>query len=666
MNKTIKCLLIANRGEIACRIMRTAHKLGISTVAIYSDADRNAQHVKMADQAIHIGPSAAAESYLIADKVIAAAKQAGADAIHPGYGFLSENPDFAQACEVADIKFIGPSSKSMIAMALKGAAKDLMEKAGVPCVPGYHGDAQDDETLYAEALRVGFPLLIKAVAGGGGKGMRSVHTESELAEAIKGARSEGEKSFGNGKLLIEKLIEKPRHIELQVFGDSHGNVVHLLERDCSIQRRHQKVIEEAPAPGISDELRKAMGDAAIKAADAINYEGAGTIEFIVDVANGIDNAPFYFMEMNTRLQVEHPVTEMITGQDLVEWQIRVAEGAKLPLSQQEIIDGSKGHSVEVRLYAEDPANDFLPAVGTLSQFDIEDNDNIRVESGVISGDEISIYYDPMIAKIVAYGTDRDAAILTLIKSLENSHIAGLVTNRDFLIKTLAHEKFMSGDVYTNLLADYARELCSANEIDDNDYLVASLSLIELTTTAADPWAVNDAFASNLPHTYHFEFEGMDTKTDSGAVAVEITRDGNSYSCEGKTITLHHSGNLMHVTIDGHRKAHRSSKHGDIVTLSSTIKTITIPLYKPDYEHEGDATGSGAILSPMPGKILDVLVADGDDVKTGDTLLVLEAMKMEQRITATIDGTVSNLSATAGAQVTQGALLLEITNENSGD
>ncbi|HSO48075.1 MAG TPA: biotin carboxylase N-terminal domain-containing protein, partial [Rhizobiaceae bacterium] len=430
-------ILIANRGEIACRVIRTARRMGISTVAVYSDADAKAMHVRMADEAVRIGPPPAAESYLDIDAIIEAAKRTGAQAIHPGYGFLSENPDFVEAVEAAGLVFIGPSAASIRAMGLKDAAKRLMEKAGVPVVPGYHGEAQELLILAGKANEIGFPVLIKARAGGGGKGMRLVEKPEDFREALASARREAKAAFGDDRVLVEKYIEKPRHIEVQVFGDNHGNVVHLFERDCSLQRRHQKVIEEAPAPGMTGEMRAAMTDAAVKAAQAINYSGAGTIEFIVDGSNGLRPDGFWFMEMNTRLQVEHPVTEMITGLDLVEWQLRVAAGERLPRTQHEI--ELCGHAVEARIYAEDASRGFLPAIGTLHHLRFPKG--LRVDSGVAEGDAIEPWYDPMIAKVISQAPDRAGALAMLADGLEATQIAGCVTNTAFLARLARHDGF---------------------------------------------------------------------------------------------------------------------------------------------------------------------------------------------------------------------------------
>ncbi len=447
-------ILIANRGEIARRIIRTCKRMGVQTVAVYSEADRHAAFVDEADQAVLIGPAAASDSYLRGDRIVAAARETGAQAIHPGYGFLSENAEFAQACETAGLVFIGPRPDAIRAMALKGAAKALMTEAGVPVTPGYHGDEQSADYLAAEAAKIGFPVLIKAVAGGGGKGMRRVDDPAEFADALISAQREGLSAFGEPKVLIEKYIEVPRHIEIQVFADSHGHVVHLFERDCSLQRRHQKVIEEAPAPGLPESLRQQMAQAAVRAAQAIHYHGAGTIEFIVDVSKGIANAPYYFMEMNTRLQVEHPVTEAITGLDLVEWQLRVAAGEPLPKTQDEL--AIHGHAIEARLYAEDPQNDFLPATGQLERLRFPET--ARIETGVLEGDEVSVFYDPMIAKIVVWGKDRPAALAKMREALIATQLRGLATNLSFLRRTVSDDAFKAAEIDTGFIGRHLERL----------------------------------------------------------------------------------------------------------------------------------------------------------------------------------------------------------------
>ncbi len=668
MSTRIKKLLIANRGEIACRVMATCRQLGIKTVAVYSAADAHALHVKMADEAVFIGPAAASESYLVGDKIIDACKRTGADAVHPGYGFLSENPEFAEALEEAGIIFIGPSAASMRAMALKGAAKQLMEHAGVPVVPGYHGEDQSVATLTAEAEKIGYPVLIKAVAGGGGKGMRKVFSAADLPGAIEAASREGKNSFGNPELLIEKYIQKPRHIEVQVFGDSDGHAVHLLERDCSLQRRHQKVVEEAPAPGMSTEMRRAMGQAAVTAAEAIGYRGAGTVEFIVDVANGLEDAPFYFMEMNTRLQVEHPVTEMITGQDLVEWQIRVAEGKPLPLSQDEIEVMADGHAVEVRLYAEDPFNNFAPAVGRIGMFDpfADTGPTGRIDAGVQAGDEVSIHYDPMIGKLIAWGEDREAAIDALINLVSETPVTGLTTNRDFLLRALKHDDFRAGDVHTGFIEVYEDVLLAKHEIDAQDYATAAIAIIaarQARAHDADPWSISDNFRLNLQPSEVLWFDSGDGEF----ITAHVTEDRQNVSVTvlGETMAVkcpHLVDGVLTFSQDGLRKRLFAEVDAAHVALVTAERTLMVKRHARDGGADDETDGPGTITAPMPGKILEVKVADGDTVERGQPLLVMEAMKMEQTISAPRDGVVTGLSLNAGDQVADGATLLTITDE----
>lgn len=668
MSKRIKKLLIANRGEIACRVIATCRQMGIRTVAVYSAADAHALHVKMADEAVFIGPAPASESYLVAANILDAAKRTAADAVHPGYGFLSENPDFAEACNKAGITFVGPSANSMRAMALKGAAKKLMEDAGVPVVPGYHGSDQSSETLIAEAEKIGFPVLIKAVAGGGGKGMRKVFKAEELPAAIEAAAREGKNSFGNPELLIEKYIQKPRHIEVQVFGDVHGHAVHLLERDCSLQRRHQKVVEEAPAPGMSQSMRRAMGEAAVKAAEAIGYHGAGTVEFIVDVANGLQDAPFFFMEMNTRLQVEHPVTEMITGQDLVEWQIRVAEGQQLPLSQDEIEVLSDGHAVEVRLYAEDPFNNFAPAIGKIGLFDpfAEVGPTARIDAGVQAGDEVSIHYDPMIGKLIAWGEDRERAIDALIDLVAATPVSGVTTNRDFLLRALRHPEFRAGDVHTGFIEAHEDVLLGKPVPAEADHAHAAIAIVAARDTRphdADPWSISDNFRLNLPMAEQLWFDGPEGEI----ITVHMEKCGQTLSATVGDTTVQakcpsFSGNLLSFGDSGLRRSMFAEVDAAHVTLVTEERTLVIKRHARDGGGDDEADGPGTIIAPMPGKILDIKVKDGESVERGQPLLVMEAMKMEQTINAPRDGKVSGLALKPGDQVADGALLLTINDE----
>lgn len=613
----IKSLLIANRGEIACRIIRTARRLGIRTVAVYSDADANALHVRSADEAVHIGPSAARESYLIGEKIIAAAKATGAEAIHPGYGFLSENAEFAQAVLDAGLVWVGPKPSSITAMGLKDAAKQLMADAGVPVTPGYMGANQDPAHLAAEAGKIGYPVLIKAVAGGGGKGMRLVEQAGDFIDALASCQREAAASFGNDHVLIEKYIQRPRHIEVQVFGDSHGNVVHLFERDCSLQRRHQKVIEEAPAPGMDEATRAELCAAAVRAAKAVDYVGAGTIEFIADGSEGLRADRIWFMEMNTRLQVEHPVTEEITGQDLVEWQLRVASGEKLPKAQDELsIDG---WAMEARLYAEDPATGFLPSIGTLELLQFGEGEGGRIDTGVYEGAEVSPFYDPMIAKVIARAATRDEARVRLAELLDDSAVWPVKTNTSFLINALAHPEFVSGEVDTGLIGRDGDEMTKAPQPSAEALADAARDLI--------PAYDQPAFRLNAPaRTAGFVL------VDGEPVAVEI--DGAGSEDPADAVLLAERGAVWEVT------PWRKDALG------------------------GAAAGSGAILSPMPGKIIAVEVAAGDKVVAGQKLLTLEAMKMEHTLTAPFDGTVAELNAVPGAQVQVDALLARIEGEDA--
>ena len=608
----IKSLLIANRGEIACRIIRTAKALGVRTVAVYSDADANALHVRSADEAVHIGPSAARESYLIGDKIIAAAKATGAEAIHPGYGFLSENAEFAQAVLDAGLVWVGPNPASITAMGLKDAAKKLMADAGVPVTPGYMGANQDPTYLAGEAGKIGYPVLIKAVAGGGGKGMRLVENAADFIDALASCQREAASSFGNDHVLIEKYIQRPRHIEVQVFGDSQGNVVHLFERDCSLQRRHQKVIEEAPAPGMDEATRAALCAAAVRAAKAVDYVGAGTIEFIADGSEGLRADRIWFMEMNTRLQVEHPVTEEITGQDLVEWQLRVASGEPLPKQQDELaIDG---WAMEARLYAEDPSTGFLPSIGTLELLQFGEGEGGRIDTGVYEGAEVSPFYDPMIAKVIAKGATRDEARERLADLLDDSAVWPVKTNTSFLINALSHPEFISGEIDTGLIGRDGDEMTKAPQPSAEALSDAARDLI--------PAYDQPAFRLNAPaRTASFVL------VDGLPVAVEVHGPG-------------------------------SDDAADAVLLAEGGAVWEITPWRKDAEG-GAASGSGAILSPMPGKIIAVEVAAGDRVLAGQKLLTLEAMKMEHTLTAPFDGTVAELNAVPGAQVQVEALLARI-------
>ncbi|MGB3500368.1 MAG: acetyl/propionyl/methylcrotonyl-CoA carboxylase subunit alpha [Mesorhizobium sp.] len=643
-----KKILIANRGEIACRVMRTARRMGIATVAVYSDADARSMHVAMADEAVNIGPAPVADSYLRADRIIEAAKATGAQAIHPGYGFLSENPSFVAQVVEAGLIFIGPSASSIRAMGLKDAAKALMEKAGVPVVPGYHGDGQALVLLAGKANEIGYPVLIKARAGGGGKGMRKVDSPDDFADALSGAKREAKAAFGDDAVLVEKYVEKPRHIEVQVFGDNHGNAVHLFERDCSAQRRHQKVIEEAPAPDMPADMRKAMTDAAVKAAKAIDYSGAGTIEFIVDASDGLRADRFWFMEMNTRLQVEHPVTEMVTGVDLVEWQLRVAAGEKLPMSQDQI--RLNGHAFEARIYAEDATKGFLPAIGTLHHLrfpaQAPEGATMRIETGVREGDAISPFYDPMIAKLVVHAGDRQSALEALGVALAETEIAGSITNTAFLAALAADPDFASGDVDTGLIARHQDELTALPAATTRTAARAALAAsgAQFSPGAADPWAAIAGYA-------HFHPVARRVVLEKGEEQVEArvwARGQNLVvAIDGGEVATGHTADVAvwpgHVTVfDG--------------AVGHTYKS-------PDpFAAAADAgAGSGSVRAPMPGLVKLVRAATGDTVKKGQPLLILEAMKMEHTILAPSDGEVAEI-VSEGSQVMDGAILVKFADE----
>ena len=614
----IEKLLIANRGEIACRIIRTAREMGIATVAVYSDADAKALHVRSADEAVHIGPSPAAESYLVGEKIIAAAKQTGAQAIHPGYGFLSENADFAQAVKDAGLIWVGAPPSSIRAMGLKDAAKKLMRKAGVPVTPGYDGDDQSPERLKQEADAIGYPVLIKAVAGGGGKGMRKVDAESDFLSSLESCRREAKASFGNDDVILEKWITSPRHIEVQVFGDSHGNHVHLFERDCSLQRRHQKVIEEAPAPGMDEATREEICAAAVRAAKAVDYEGAGTIEFIADASEGLRADRIFFMEMNTRLQVEHPVTEEITGVDLVEWQLRVAAGEPIPCKQDELfIDG---HAIEARLYAEDPSSGFLPSTGSLDHFDIGLRG--RIETGAEEGDQISPFYDPMVAKLVTWAETREDAIEQLAEIADGVEIWPVRTNAAFIANCLRDEDFEDANLDTGFIERKINDLVESDEPYEAIWQTAADFVVLAETDDYDDQPAG--FRLNAPGrlTTSLSFKG-DTRVVAAA-------EGAAFEAATGFVDPHR----VVVFADGMSFAFDRGSRGSGAA----------------------AAGDGAILAPMPGKVIALDVAEGDSVTAGQRLMVLEAMKMEHSLTAPFDGTVTQLSASEGGQVQVEAVL----------
>jgi len=632
-------ILIANRAEIACRIIDTCDRLGIATVAVFSDADRVARHVAIARESVRIGPAPVAGSYLRGDAIIAAAQATGAQAVHPGYGFLSENPEFAQAVIDAGFSWIGPPPAAIRAMGFKDAAKALMAAAGVPVVPGYHGADQDDDALAAEAAAIGYPVLIKAVAGGGGKGMRLVRDAASLAGSLAGARSEAMAAFGNGDVLIEKFIRNPRHIEVQVFGDSHGGAVHLFERDCSLQRRYQKVIEEAPAPGMTAEVRAAMGDAAVCAARAIGYEGAGTVEFIVDGSGPLRPDGFWFMEMNTRLQVEHPVTEMITGVDLVEWQLRVAGGECLPLAQEDI--SITGHAFEARIYAEDVAKGFLPAPGTLTHLRFPAG--VRADTGVRAGDTITPYYDPMIAKLITHGPTRKAALATLARALAATEVAGSVTNLAFLGALARHDGFARGEVDTGLIAQNLDTLTDVPPAESREIALAAVALAGVQATPFTQWTplrrtiwITDGQAH---HAVVLTGAGGDWSVETGTATHRLTFDA------GWLVDGNHPAGRVVDTPDGVTIFGAHTRHFALRDLLDTVS--------------GTGTGAGTLTAPMPGLVKTLDVAAGDPVQEGQVLAVLEAMKMEHRMHAPFAGTVVRVPVAAGDHVSDGALIVEI-------
>ena len=637
-------VLIANRGEIAVRVIRTARRLGLRTIAVYSEADAGALHVRMADEAHAIGPAPAAQSYLVAETIIAAAKRAGADCIHPGYGFLSENAAFAEACAAAGIVFVGPPPDAIRAMGLKDRAKALMEKAGVPVVPGYHGDKQGAVFLKRKAYEIGYPVLIKAVAGGGGKGMRKVERHADFDAALEAAQREAKGAFGDAHVLIEKYVNAPRHIEMQVFADGHGNAVHLNERDCSLQRRHQKVIEEAPAPGMSADLRATMGAAAVAAAKAVGYQGAGTVEFIADGADGLKDNGFWFMEMNTRLQVEHPVTEAVTGLDLVEWQLRVAAGEKLPLKQDQV--RLSGHAVEARLYAEDPERGFLPSTGRLVALRFPQDSGVRIDSGVEAGDAVTPFYDPMIAKVIAHAPTRDRALDALASALEQTIVAGPRSNAGFLAALARADGFRQGDFDTGFIDRKMDALGATPQgLDRAAAAAGARELIErerarLGASGRSPWDVADAFQLSGVRRL-----ALPVIADGEAVVAEI-----DYGPQGAAVTVEGAapaGDAVAVA------------QPDAVYVLRRGRQTKVALRDLALDQAGDAGGGGLVRAPMHGKVLAVLVEKGAQVVRGQRVAIIEAMKMEHTLTAPVDGTVSEIAVAKDAQVAEGAKVLVI-------
>ncbi|WP_104494574.1 acetyl/propionyl/methylcrotonyl-CoA carboxylase subunit alpha [Acinetobacter indicus] len=651
-------ILIANRGEIACRVIRTAKKLGIATVAVYSDADAQAQHVKLADEAVYIGESPAAQSYLQIERIIQAAKNTGAQAIHPGYGFLSENDQFALACQDNNIVFIGPPVDAILAMGLKATSKALMEKAGVPLTPGYHGSNQDADFLKQQADSIGYPVLIKASAGGGGKGMRLVERSEDFLSALASCKSEARSSFGNEDVLIERYVVQPRHIEVQVFGDTHGNYVHLFERDCSVQRRHQKVLEEAPAPKMPEDKLEAMRQAAIDAARAVNYVGAGTVEFIVE-----QDGTAYFMEMNTRLQVEHPVTEMITGQDLVEWQLRVAFGEPLPKQQHEL--QIHGHALEARVYAEEPEKGFIPAIGQISYLHYPaQNEAVRVDSGIVEGDEISTYYDPMIAKLIVWGKNREAALTQMHHALGQFHVDGLGNNIAFLDRLVLCDSFKNANLDTGLIQREEEFLLKpATEL--NSTLVVSAAFIELLSrlaqnpSASNPvWQTNAFWRLNLQSGQTIKLQCNDKTLNIQFAAQEhgfvAQYEGQTFELEGQLLDAH----TLQFKLAGKQQklAFSQTEHG--ITLFQNGQSYKFTYLKPVFNQDDEQGAENNLTAPMPGVITQVLVAANDKVKKDDVLMTLEAMKIEYSIRAPHDGIVASSYFQAGDQVKAGDELVE--------
>ena len=655
-------ILIANRGEIAVRVARTARNLGIRSIAVYSSADKAALHVESCDEAYCIGGASASESYLNGARILEVAQASGAEAIHPGYGFLSENAAFARACEDAGIVFIGPPASAIDAMGSKSEAKALMASAGVPLVPGYHGDDQADSRLSQESEQIGYPQLIKASAGGGGKGMRLVESAGGFAAALASARREASASFGDDKVLIERYLTKPRHVEMQIFADRQGNCVHLFERDCSIQRRHQKILEEAPAPGISDELRTQMGKAAVDCAQAINYVGAGTVEFLLD-----EDGSFYFMEMNTRLQVEHPVSEMITGQDLVEWQLRVAAGAALPLAQAQIV--CQGHAIEARIYAETPQRDFMPAAGQIKYLSLPAEDaGVRIDTGVRCGDMIGINYDPMIAKLIAHADTRSAALNKLAHALHDYQILGLNTNIGFITRLVTMDEFRAADFDTGYIARHQQQLFAQNrQHGQQAKVLAAAVLLPAFGTPVRPanqhsaWDAHDLWRMNLSASLCIELE-----QDGAEIRVRVTQqgdawrfelDGDSYLLSGGRIDK----NRMQLQMDNQRLEFPLLREADAITLCHQGQAYRFSI--PDRIHAGDSDAADADhpQAPMSGAVVALPVAVGDTVKPGDTLIVIEAMKMEHAVVAQVSGSVSEILFAVGDQVDEGdtLVLLEV-------
>ena len=640
-------ILIANRGEIACRIMRTAKQMGLTTVAVYSDADKNAQHVKMADEAYHIGAAPSKDSYLVADKILNVAKMSGADCIHPGYGFLSENSEFANVCEANNIAFIGPPASSIEAMGSKTRAKEIMAAANVPLVPGYYGDKQDPSFLQAEAEKIGYPVLIKAAFGGGGKGMRIVSKASEFISALEGAKREATAGFGNDLVLLERYVDQPRHVEVQVFADNYGNCVYLGDRDCSLQRRHQKVIEEAPAPGLSDSLRKEMGEAAVRCALAIDYRGAGTVEFL------LCGDEFFFMEMNTRLQVEHPVSEMVTGVDLVNWQINVASGLALPLAQADI--QLQGHSFEARIYAEDPSNDFIPCSGTIEAlYTPANSEYVRIDTGIAQGDEISPYYDPMIAKLIVHDDNRDQALSRLQQALTQFHLAGFSTNISFLYNLAIHPRFKQGAPSTHFIAEQGEALVTIDpSLLQTSRLIAGfayLASLGSNTSSANPWQQLHGFSLNAPQQVNIPFSDTPLSAIKTAQGYSMTINDNTFEVQGEL-----TNGYCNVSINGAKHtAHVSHVDNAITVMNQALQTKFECVDKHFISsHENEAL---PLAAPLNGTVVKHLLEVGSTITKGDAVVIIEAMKMEYTLNAPHDGVLKSYCFAEGELVSHGALL----------
>lgn len=656
-------ILIANRGEIACRVIDTARKMGIKTVAVYSDADRNALHVKQADEAVHIGPAASQQSYLKAERIVQAAIKTGAQAIHPGYGFLSESSEFAQLCQEHKLVFIGPPTSAIEAMGSKSAAKRIMSDANVPLVPGYHGDDQSAEILKQSADEMGYPVLLKAVAGGGGKGMRQVWKAEEFDEALSLAKSEAKSSFDNDDMLVEKYLVEPRHVEIQVFCDQHKNAVYLSERDCSVQRRHQKVVEEAPAPNLSDELRIAMGEAAVQAALAIDYVGAGTVEFLLD-----KDGSFYFMEMNTRLQVEHPVTEMITGLDLVEWQLRVANGERLPLQQSQV--KLHGHAFEARIYAEDPNNDFLPTAGKLSHLQTpKPSNHVRVDTGVLAGDEVSPFYDPMIAKLVVWDENRARALSRLSKALREYQITGVTTNIDFMYTLVNTDAFQKAELSTSFIEDHQQQLFATDQSNTDHLLVIAACYLqrlnEQQNNSDSPWKDQSGWRLNQANQRHYSLivneqqYQVEVCSNHAEADYLITAQSENYLVNAQL-----DNNKLIIEIDGHRQTVSLVDHTDSFTIFTEQGATAFKLAQPDYGEADNTSGAGGCTAPMNGTIIEILAKAGDTVESGSALVVMEAMKMQHTIVAPSDGVVKEIFCAVGDLVDGGSILVDFEKDQA--